>query len=44
MEVYEKIKKCQPTFNKFINQPLRDLLGKIFVADPEVRISLEDIK
>lgn len=27
-----------------MNQALRDLLNKIFVPDPELRISLEDIK
>jgi len=42
--VYEKINLCQPQYNKFINQTLRDLLGKIFVPDPELRISLEEMK
>ena len=39
-QVYENIHKCQPTYNKNVNQVLRDLLGKIFVLDPELRISL----
>lgn len=42
--VYENIAQCQPQYNKFINQNLRDLLNKIFVPDPELRISLSDIK
>lgn len=42
--VYEKVVACQPHYNKFVTQQLRDLLSKIFVPDPEMRISLEDMK
>mmetsp|Transcript_1238 Transcript_1238/g.1428 ORF Transcript_1238/g.1428 Transcript_1238/m.1428 type:complete len:200 (+) Transcript_1238:3937-4536(+) len=42
--VYEKINKCEPLYNKFINPALRDLLSKIFVPDPEIRISLDEMK
>ena len=43
-EVYEKINICKPTYNKFITTPMKDLLNKIFVPDPELRISLEQMK
>jgi len=43
-EVYEKINTCKPTYNKFVTKPLKDLLSKIFVPDPECRISLEQMK
>ena len=42
--VYEKVSLCQPQYNKFVSQNLRDLLSKIFVPDPELRISLEAMK
>lgn len=42
--VYEKINLCQPTYNKKVGPMLRDLLSKIFVPDPERRISLAEIK
>lgn len=44
LEVYENINKCQPVYNKLINQALRDLLNKVFVKDPEVRMTLEQMK
>lgn len=42
--VYENINKCLPQYNKFVTQPLREILAKIFVPDPELRISLEKLK
>lgn len=44
MQVYENVTKCQPTYNKLITMGLKDLLDKIFVSDPEVRISIAQIK
>ena len=44
LEVYENINKCQPVYNKLINQQLRDLLNKVFVKDPEVRMTLDQMK
>ena len=43
-EVYENVNKCQPIFNKLITSTMRDLLNKIFVGDPDVRIGLAQIK
>ena len=43
-EMYEKINACAPEYGKAVTRPLRDLLSKIFVPDPEVRISLERMK
>jgi len=40
LKIYEKIGLCQPTYNRKINQNLRDLLDKIFVPDPSMRIDL----
>ena len=42
--VYEKINKCQPTYNRLINPIMRDLLDQIFVYDPDIRIKIEKIK
>lgn len=41
LEVYENIIKCQPVYNKLISQTLRDLLNKVFVKDPEVRMTMD---
>jgi len=35
---------CKPTYNRFITPDLRELLNKIFVPDPDLRITLADIK
>jgi serine/threonine protein kinase len=43
-KVYEKIHKCQPSYDRKISSNLRDLLDKIFVPDPEMRISISQIK
>jgi serine/threonine protein kinase len=43
-KVYEKICKCQPSYDRKISSSLRDLLGKIFVPDPDMRISISQIK
>ena len=41
---YEKISLCQPTYNRQISQSQRDLLNKIFVSEPDLRITLQEIK
>lgn len=33
-----------PKYTRLVSQQLRDLLEKIFVADPDMRISLSQIK
>lgn len=43
-KVYEKICKCQPSYYGKISSNLRDLLGKIFVPDPDMRITISQIK
>lgn len=42
--VYERIRMCQPVYNRKVPNIVRDLLDKIFVTDPEMRISLDDMK
>ena len=42
--IYEKVGACQPQYNKFVTHSMRDLLSKVFVPDPELRLSLEEIK
>ena len=42
--MYENVNKCEPQYNKLISGTLRDLLNKIFVGDPDVRIGLAQIK
>jgi len=43
-KIYEKICKCQPSYDRKISSSLRDLLGKIFVPDPDMRISISQVK
>lgn len=40
IQIYEKVNSCQPTYNWKIKANLRDLLEKIFVSDPDQRLSL----
>lgn len=42
--VYESIQKCEPSYNRHVTPLMKDLLSKIFVPDPEMRISIEKIK
>ena len=42
-EVYENINKCQPVYTKKIGAQMRELLGKVFVKDAEVRITLQQM-
>lgn len=42
--MYDNVQKCQPQYNKMVDPKLRDLLDKIFVSDPETRISIEQMK
>ena len=41
---YDKIMKSTPTYTRLVSQQLRDLLDKIFVSDPSMRINFEEIK
>lgn len=43
-QLFDNIGRCKPTFNRKINQNLRDLLNRIFVSDPNDRISIQEIK
>lgn len=42
--VYERIRMCHPIYNRKVTNVVRDLLDKIFVTDPSMRISLDDMK
>ncbi|CDW90868.1 camp-dependent protein kinase catalytic subunit prkx [Stylonychia lemnae] len=42
--IYEKILACQPTYGALMDVWTKDLLSKIFVVDPNLRITLDDIK
>jgi serine/threonine protein kinase len=40
MAMYDRIRTCQPQFNKSLPPLVKDLLQKIFVFDPELRFKL----
>ena len=42
--LFEKILECKLVFPKYISKMSRDLMEKILVTDPDIRISLEEIK
>ena len=42
--MYDKILSCQPTYGPLLDPTQKDLLNKIFVGDPNLRASLQDIK
>ena len=42
--LFEKILECKLVFPKYISKISRDLMEKILVTDPDIRISLEEIK
>ncbi len=42
--LFEKILECKLVFPKYISKMSRDLMEKILVTDPDLRISLEEIK
>ena len=42
--LFEKILECKLFFPKYISKMSRDLMEKILVTDPDIRISLEEIK
>jgi 5'-AMP-activated protein kinase, catalytic alpha subunit len=43
-KLYKKILKCQYTFPKQINGPVKDLIQKILNTDPESRYTLQQIR
>jgi len=43
-KLYEKILKCEPTYNRQVPQSVRELANKIFVPDPEMRMTIQEIK
>mgnify|MGYP000445186542 CR=1 FL=1 len=42
--VYEKICMCQPVYNRKVPNIVRDLLDKIFVTDPGMRLTFDEMK
>ena len=42
--LFEKILECKLVFPKYISKTSKDLMKKILVTDPDIRISLEEIK
>mmetsp|Transcript_10156 Transcript_10156/g.17125 ORF Transcript_10156/g.17125 Transcript_10156/m.17125 type:complete len:92 (-) Transcript_10156:72-347(-) len=44
MKIYENISACKPKYNPKVSGAMRDLLAKIFVADPDQRLQIFEIK
>ena len=43
-KIYDNITKIQPTYNRFVTPAMRELLSKIFVPEPENRVTLDELK